>query len=70
VVASSLYRCLAGRTHGGKRDDIDVPAGKLSPRRRAFGQSSKNRFEAVMTRVMKMVRFGGSQKNPVNARAQ
>ena len=60
MVASSLYRCLAGRTHGGKRDDIDVPAGKLSPRRRAFGQSFKDCFEAVMARVMNMVRFGGS----------
>ena len=60
MIASSLYRCFAGRTHGGKRDDIHVPAGKLSPRRRAFGQSFENRFEAVMARVMNMVRFGGS----------
>ena len=59
MVASSLYRCLAGRTHGGKRDDIDVRAGKLSLRRRAFGQSFKNRFEAVVTCVMKLVRFRG-----------
>ena len=60
MLAPSLSRCLAGRTHGGERDDIDVRASQLSLRCRAFSQSFKNGFEAIMNSLsMKMVCFGG-----------
>ena len=70
LLTSAPDDSLAGRTDRRKRNDIDLRAGKLGFCRCILGQTLKDGFKAIMTRVMKMIRLGGGKKYSIDARTQ
>src|ERR1700720_2195241 len=60
LLTSSPYHCLAGCANGRKGNNIDMRPDELSLCRCTLGQTLKDSFKTVVTRVMEMIRLSGS----------